>query len=490
MWVGRPIVAAVGGVVVTTLALEAGCSLAFPIDDRYTNAVAPSLGITSGPDGGPIVLPDGATLLDDGAVQLADGAIVVGCTEGTKACGGTCVGVDDPAFGCSADACDPCGSAGASAQFACQTGACVVSACSAGHLDCDGDSKNGCEVDPNVDPTSCGGCANGHAGQPVGVECCGTCQSGACVGDDTPTTLIPMLDRPAEVLLGPDEKSVYIAEGNAGATGVGRVLRFDAATGATTTVIDNLGAPSSMIFVGDEIVVADSSVGRIARAPRTGGPATTVATSQVQPRALAASGSRVYWAQGPIGIADQGDIRTVDLATDAGSSVLVPAASDVHSMAISGDLMAWGHEVNDIVRLGFVDGGVSRSFTPEERPRALAFVGGVLYWADRASSNLRRIGDGGAGAPETVQNQGYGLGGVGFRGSRMFFGDMQNKNAKVFSANLDGQDLRTLVSGGLHGPSHVAATSKCLYVLEEGDRGSLFEVVPSTGALVRVKWTP
>ncbi len=82
------------------------------------------------------------------------------CEEASKSCAGTCVALDDPAFGCEmpldpSTPCAPCPSA-PNATPACQHGSCAL-ACSPLWGDCDANPANGCETDLNsVD--HCGDC--------------------------------------------------------------------------------------------------------------------------------------------------------------------------------------------------------------------------------------------------------------------------------------------------------------------------------------------
>lgn len=89
-----------------------------------------------------------------------------GCEAGKeKECGGKCVAISDPAFGCTLDACTPCGLDRATA--ACVNGACAVATCEAGFDDCDQLDDNGCETNLSTDPGNCSQCKK-------------TCTSGVC----------------------------------------------------------------------------------------------------------------------------------------------------------------------------------------------------------------------------------------------------------------------------------------------------------------------
>lgn len=68
-----------------------------------------------------------------------------GCKASEKWCGSECVAVDDPAFGCTPQGCEPCALAHATAQ--CNGTACAVFYCDLLWGDCDGEPENGCEED-------------------------------------------------------------------------------------------------------------------------------------------------------------------------------------------------------------------------------------------------------------------------------------------------------------------------------------------------------
>jgi len=98
-----------------------------------------------------------------------------GCGAGTKACGGKCVTLDDPAYGCVATSCDPCEIPNASAKCS-AAGACELDACAQDFEDCDKDPSNGCEGNLLNDPKNCAACGTvcpSETGTPV-------CKTGVC----------------------------------------------------------------------------------------------------------------------------------------------------------------------------------------------------------------------------------------------------------------------------------------------------------------------
>ncbi|MEZ4375617.1 MAG: hypothetical protein R3B07_32705 [Polyangiaceae bacterium] len=83
-----------------------------------------------------------------------------GCFPGPneKACGDTCVNVNDPAFGCAAPGCSSC--VVPNATPVCSGVNCAIGSCAAGFDDCNTDAVDGCEINIDQDPRNCGGCGN------------------------------------------------------------------------------------------------------------------------------------------------------------------------------------------------------------------------------------------------------------------------------------------------------------------------------------------
>jgi hypothetical protein len=111
-------------------------------------------------------------------------ALTEGCDEGTKACGGRCVSLNDPETGCSSADCVPCVFDHGVAT--CQGGGCYLSTCRQGYADCDGDGDdpqgNGCEMDIFHDASNCGGCGDTCDAPPHAVPGCaaGDCSIDRC----------------------------------------------------------------------------------------------------------------------------------------------------------------------------------------------------------------------------------------------------------------------------------------------------------------------
>jgi len=101
--------------------------------------------------------------------------IDAGCDPGKKLCDGTCVGIDDPTYGCKRDRCLPCQRDALGVPFGdrlipkCKDFECVVASCAFGY------GCEGCKVRLLTDPSNCGTCGRACADDE-------TCSRGECRG--------------------------------------------------------------------------------------------------------------------------------------------------------------------------------------------------------------------------------------------------------------------------------------------------------------------
>lgn len=119
---------------------------------------------------------------DNGIAGCAAGACSIKCNTGYKLCGGKCVNIGDPTYGCTPASCDnsACPKTG---TVVCSAGACVLGSCGAGTKACGGscvptDSTNGCG-----DVTRCTPCAAGEScagGPPTTCQCVPEPKSTTC----------------------------------------------------------------------------------------------------------------------------------------------------------------------------------------------------------------------------------------------------------------------------------------------------------------------
>ena len=146
--------------------------------DSEQSSNAPT-GADSGQEASNDAAPD-SSKNEAGADSAEDVALPdVPCFAPDKICEGQCVNYDDPAFGCSANTCEPCPVA-PHAESGCVNDECLVVSCEAGWSNCDGNPLNGCET--NIwEVANCGDCGVTCA-LSNGTAVCneGTCDIGAC----------------------------------------------------------------------------------------------------------------------------------------------------------------------------------------------------------------------------------------------------------------------------------------------------------------------
>lgn len=116
------------------------------------------------------------------AACTAGNCTIASCNAGFADCDG------NPADGCEINLnsnVNNCGSCGhlcsaPNANSACAGGACVITSCNAGFLNCDGSPANGCEVSVNTDPINCGSCGTVCSSSHITPTCAGGVCNGVC----------------------------------------------------------------------------------------------------------------------------------------------------------------------------------------------------------------------------------------------------------------------------------------------------------------------
>jgi len=102
------------------------------------------------------------------------------CAADEKQCGGICVKVSDPSYGCAASGCNPCILSHV-AQATCSNAVCGIGNCSPGFMNCD--TQPDCETDITT-PSHCGGCTTTCLGDSPSCVASGAtymCETG-CTG--------------------------------------------------------------------------------------------------------------------------------------------------------------------------------------------------------------------------------------------------------------------------------------------------------------------
>lgn len=108
------------------------------------------------------------------------GKHLLDCADSEKACNvqgiPTCVGLDDPRYGCAEASCIPCNLPNATARCG-PTGKCVKVSCHPSYEDCNEVASDGCEEALNTSVAHCGACDEPCPELPQAEVSCG---SGRC----------------------------------------------------------------------------------------------------------------------------------------------------------------------------------------------------------------------------------------------------------------------------------------------------------------------
>jgi hypothetical protein len=241
------------------------------------------------------------------------------------------------------------------AHTTCNGGGCVFQGCDDGYADCNGDTKDGCEVDLHSDRDHCG-------------ECERSCSSTDCIlGSCWQVELL--LESPAfvsamsvddgaldyarnQAFAMPDAGTGVGAEGGAppadAGSGITVIERMDVATRARAILASGLDYVETLAHDTDSIYAVshsfpsnDEEIDRVLRVSLAGGSADTLATTRVTSINLALDATNVYWG----GLPASG----VGYAAKAGGpmqSLPQPTLPDpaynlspVYDLALQGDLL-------------------------------------------------------------------------------------------------------------------------------------------------------
>jgi len=180
-WTLLVVVALLAGACTAPATLPAGgcfsdssCADPTPRCDRNTSACVPCLPSNDNCPAGKRCVARGASYVCAGCLVAVD-CPALASGRAAACCGGQCVDVTSDAHNCGA--CGTSCPAPTSGAATCTDGACGASPCAGGALDCNGDPRDGCEVDGQTDVKNCGACGARCAGGPNQSA---ACEAGAC----------------------------------------------------------------------------------------------------------------------------------------------------------------------------------------------------------------------------------------------------------------------------------------------------------------------
>ncbi len=212
-------------------------------------------------------------------------------------------------------------------------------ACASGLADCDMNPANGCEVDTQTDPTSCGACGHDCQG--------GACQAGAC----QPVVL---------------------------------------ATGQTSSAF--IAADANRIYWTNFLY---GNQGTVLSVPKVGGSITVLASGQALPRAIALDASYVYWANAgsESSTVNDGAIMRVPL-TGGTVETVAGGQADPALITLTADKVYWANYYGQTIASASKSGGaVTTVTTTQKKPVGVGVDGSHVYWTESGSlMNLPLLG--------------------------------------------------------------------------------------------------
>lgn len=315
----------------------------------------------------------------DGRDNDCDGKVDNGATcptAGTTCCVGTCVDLKTDGNHCGACK-SPCKGAVVGGDLKCDNGVCTL-VCKPGMGNCDGQVSTGCEadlsksvkhcgtcnhpVDIQKDPDNCGGCAHSCLG--------GTCLAGKC----QPQKLIDSQDPYDLVVQG---NHVYWTEANTGS-----ILAMPVTGGLSKTVVTGQKGPRGLQSDGVYLFWTTFTGGQVMRSALDGTSPTVLKAGLIQPWNLALDGTTVY-------VATYSALGSVVGIKKDGSSVveLAKAQNLPFDLAVDNTALYFSASGSKTInRIAKTGGGVTVLATRALEPRGLLVDGGMVFWAEYATS--------------------------------------------------------------------------------------------------------
>lgn len=319
-------------------------------------------------------------LADGGPAPLQEGATCA------KTCNGECITtLEDPARGCGAIDCTPCG-APSNAAAICESTRCATK-CNQGFDDCDTDRGNGCETPVVADEANCGKCRNvcGTANATptcTNGKCAFACGAGFahCGTDDSKGC----------------ETDTRADKNNCGACGRSCLGGACVDSKCQPVVLHDSagGFPTGIAIDATHGYVVLRDARQVLKVPLDGSAPAQVlvptATAGTRPVAIAVDGTHVYWAnEYPSPTSD------VKRAEKIGANVVtLGPTDDAYSIAL-GDGFTWWTNVTGTfaLRRGKAGAGPEDFATVDaaHRPQSVVVDGTTVYWTDPPNGRVFKV---------------------------------------------------------------------------------------------------
>jgi hypothetical protein len=342
------------------------------------------------------------------------GACSFACNDGFSDCDG------DPATGCeSKTSGDPancggcgtaCGSANTASPATCEAGACVF-ACKAGFAHCGASpASGGCETDLQTNAESCGAC--GHS-----------CLGGQCVGGKCQPFQLASASRPNGVAV--DATNVYFtfpsvpaiqSVGRDGTCTPASPCPKDFAGAALDDPLTQIRGPSAIVSDGTSVWWTNQANGTLGRRAAGGGAITNWGPARsTEPGYLALAGGKIWWTNAFASAEPTFHVYRSDLDGSNVTGVAQytnPATSFFGDGGITADAshVYWASEKSGVYMAAFADAPCVEGSTCKpvyttggaSAPYGVAVDDTFVYWTEPASGTIRRAPKAGTGASVQV----------------------------------------------------------------------------------------
>jgi hypothetical protein len=279
--------------------------------------------------------------------------------------------------------CGACGnvcSAHANTSGVCAGAKC---ACRSGFADCDHNAANGCEVDLTSNALNCNSCGNACPGGSQGTNLAGACVSGSC----SLVCAEGWIDCDGNTANGCESSTAL----NCGACGRSCLGATCSLGNCGIIVLGKTQSPIGLAVDATSVYWADQASGTVMSAPLAGGKAKIVASGQSSPGSIATDSVNLYWANNGNGNPYTGAIMTWPLAGGAAVSLASGEALPA-KLAIDGSNVYWVSGAGMVKKMPLKGGTPVTLNLSAGRNDSIAIDATSVYWVNNeVSGSIKKV---------------------------------------------------------------------------------------------------